>query len=154
MTNVHPFHWSAELRSLHTCREPDVVPLLFTRRDHHHVHHQHALTSVVLKGSLLFVAAQAGRFCLCQSTFDRGHSFTVLPRPATFCVESQRVHAYINSSSVRVESVDRSLLHYFHPEHVANAFTHDNKHILQCVLHDSIRNVSIYTGSGAETHGK
>ena len=26
VTNVHPFPWSAELRSLHTCREPDVVP--------------------------------------------------------------------------------------------------------------------------------
>ena len=37
------------------------------------------------------------------------------------------MHAYVNSSSVRVAVLN---------EHVANAFTYDNKHKLQCVLHD------------------
>ena len=48
------------------------------------------------------------------------------------------MHAYINSSSVRVESVDHSLLHSLHPEHVANAFPYDNEHISQYVLHDVV----------------
>ena len=45
-------------------------------------------------------------------------------------------------------------LHSFHPEHVANAFTYDDKHTIQHVLHERHIKVSIYTGSGTETHGK
>ena len=48
------------------------------------------------------------------------------------------MQADVNSSSVRVESVDHSHLHSFHHEHVANGFTYDNKHTIQYVLHDEI----------------
>ena len=79
-----------------------------------------------LERTTSFVAARSGpAFALVKSTLDHGHAFTgaQLTQRATFCVESQRVHAYINSSSARGDSVDHSLLHPFHPEHVANAFT-------------------------------
>ena len=88
-----------------------------------------------------FAAPKRTRFCLCQSTFGRGHSFTVaqLPRLASFCVESQRVHACTKSSSVRVAHVDHSFLRFFHHELVAKAFKHDNQYILQNVLHENIQ---------------
>ena len=99
------------------------------------------------------------RSCLRQSTFARGDSFTVaqLPRLAPSCVESQRVQAYVNSSSVRVGSVDHSHLQGFHPEHVANAFTYDNKHTSQYVLHEKIlKSFNLHTGCicvrGLEQH--
>ena len=44
------------------------------------------------------------------------------------CVSNpKKAQAYINASSSRVESVDHSHLHSCHSEHVANAFTYDNK---------------------------
>ena len=94
-----------------------------------------------------------GRFHLCQSTFCRGHSFTVAA-PLTFSVESQRVHAYVNSSSARVASVDHSHLHFFNLEHVADAITYDNIHTLQNALHDKILNsFNLQTGKWYECFG-
>ena len=152
MTNVHPISWSAELRSLHACRDFDVVPYCVR-----HVHHQRDLTIFVLSGSRLLLRPQRTRFCLGQSTFDRGHSFTVaqLPRPATFCVESQRVHAYINPSSVRVGSVDHSFFYTAFPLSTlptASRTTTNTCYNAYCTI--VCGKFSIYTGSGAETHGK
>ena len=94
-----------------------------------------------------------GRFHLCQSTFCRGHSFTVAA-PLTFSVESQRVHAYVNSLSARVASVDHSHLHFFILEHVVDAITYDNIHTLQYALHDEILNsFNLQTGTWCECFG-
>ena len=152
VTQVHPISWSAELRSLHTCRDLDVVPYCVR-----HVHHQRALTIFVLSGSRLLLRPQRTRFCLGQSTFDRGHSFTVaqLPRPATFCVESQRVHT-LHQSIVCQSWKCGSLIFY-------TAFTLSTLPTPSRTTTNTYYNAyctivcgkfSIYTGSGAETHGK
>ena len=66
-----------------------------------------------------------------QCTFGRGQSLTVAqsPRAATFCVQSQRVQAYVQSSrgsDLKVLTIH--ILYFVHLEHVANAVTYDNKH--------------------------
>ena len=74
--------------------------------------------------------------------FDRGLSFTVWQCHDRLLSVSntKRVHAYVDSSSVRVESVDHSHQHTFHTEHVANAFTYDDRHTSHHVLQETIRN--------------
>ena len=45
---------------------------------------------LVSSGSRPLLRPKWARFCLCQSTFYRGHSFTVAQLPPTFCVESPK----------------------------------------------------------------
>ena len=102
---------------------------VYATRDHHHVHHQHVLTSFVLNGSRHLLQPWRARFCIFQSTFDRAQAVSVaqLPRLAN----STLVH--------RLSEFEELIIYIYTPshlEHVANAFTYDNKHTLQCVLHD------------------
>ena len=58
--NVHPFPRAVELRSLHSGCERDVFRCCVRDAGHHHVHHQDALTSFVLKRITSFVAGPSG----------------------------------------------------------------------------------------------
>ena len=77
--------------------------------------------------------------------FVLGQSLTVaqFSRLVTVCVEAQRVQAFVNSLSVRVERVDHSCLHSFYTLSISRTPS------------GTAEKVSIYnTGSGAETHAK
>ena len=73
----------------------------------------HGLRSVVLTDHVL-CCGPSGLTCALVNL----HSIVDIrlkSRPAAFCVESQGLHAFVNSSSVRVENVDLQHLQFFSP---------------------------------------